>query len=314
MGLYAEKVIQKLLVLFIAMLAGFIAKKTRLIDGKSTKSLSSLLTYITNPCLIIASLQIGYDIKLLSDAGKVLMAGFLIMGSSAVLSTLIFKRVRSHADRSVYQYALTYSNCGFLGYPLLEAMFPENGLFFGVIYVIAYNVLAWTHGVAVMDNSPDHELDLKKVFLNPCLLSTIVSVILFITEIRLPGVILEGVDMVGDMTFPLSMIIIGSLLADKPLRSLFTDIRVVGFSLLKLIVMPLLFLGALYLASPFLGEKLSLICLTLSAVPAASLAAVLAELYGDNSALAAKIVGLTTLLSLFTLPLILMLAQKLLPF
>lgn len=312
MGEYGARVCGKIIVLFMAMIAGYIAKKAKIVDGTSTKALSALLAFITNPCLIVASLQTDCERDVLVTAGRVLVLSFVIHTVMALFSGLVFRRVKKDGDRSVYSFGLMYMNCGFMGYPIMQAMFPDHGLLYGVIYTIPFNLFVWTHGVAVMSGSEKGSISFRKIFLNPGILSTLLASVLFITGVRFPAVITEGLDMVGGMTFPLSMIIIGSLLADIRLLSLITDVKLFLFSLLKLAAVPLAMLGVCVIAGASLDLTVALVCVTMCAAPTASNTAVLAEVYDGNSALAAKLVGITTLYSLLTMPAMLILAENLL--
>ena len=306
MGNYSIRVVQKIIVLFIAMIAGYICKKARIIDKNSTKSLSSMLVYITNPCLIICSLQMDYDSSVLYVAGCVFLLSVVIHSLLAIISHFIFKPVKSRSERSVYSYALTYSNCGYMGYPLMMAIFgDEIGLFYGVIFTTAFNLFTWTHGVIVMSNQP--KIPWKKLIYNPALISVILSMILFLGKIRLPATVNDGLSLVGDMTFPLSMIIIGSLLADMNLLEILRQKKLYLFSLLGLIVAPAVMLAAAYILK--LPEYLSIVGVTMCAAPVAANTAVTAEVYENDSALAARLVGITTLFCLVTMPFMLWLSQ-----
>ena len=308
MGNYSIRVIEKIIVLFIAMIAGFIAKKGKLLNAESTKSLSSLLVYITNPCLIICSLQIDYDKDILIVAGCVFLLSVAIHTFLAIFSHFVFKCVKNRSERSVYTYALTYSNCGYMGYPLLMAIFndtPQLGLFYGVIFTTAFNLFTWTHGVIVMSN--EAKIPWKKLLYNPALISVILSVILFISRIRFPQTVTDGLSLVGDMTFPLSMIIIGSLLADMKLTKIFKQKKLYLFSLLGLIAMPSIMMAVAILLN--LPEYLSIVGITMCAAPVAANTAVTAEVYDNDSALAARLVGITTLFCLVTMPLMLYIYQ-----
>ncbi len=306
MGNYSLRVVEKIIVLFIAMIAGYIAKKGKLLNTESTKSLSSLLVYITNPCLIICSLQMDYDSNVLFVAGCVFLLSVAIHTFLAIFSHLIFKPIKNRNERTVYTYALTYSNCGYMGYPIMMAIFGDDvGLFYGVIFTTAFNLFTWTHGVIVMSN--ESKIPWKKLLYNPALISVILSMILFLCKIRLPDTVNDGLSLVGDMTFPLSMLIIGSLLADMKLLEILKQKKLYLFSLLGLIVMPAIMMGASILLS--LPEYLSIIGITMCAAPVAANTAVTAEVYGNDSALAARLVGITTLFCLVTMPFMLWISQ-----
>ena len=307
MGNYSIRVIQKIIVLFIAMIAGYICKKSKILDGKSTKSLSNMLTYITNPCLILCSLQMEYSSEALVIAGKIFLLSIIIHTVMAIVSHFIFMKNNNHRSRSVYSFALTYANCGYMGYPIMMAIFGDIGLFYGVIFTTVFNLFNWSHGIIVM-NPEKGKLPWKKLIYNPALISVILSVILFIGKIRFPATIIDGLSLVGDMTFPLSMIIIGSLLADMKLLAILKEKRLYIFTLLSLIATPIIMLVFAYILK--LPEYLAIIGITMCAAPAAANTAVTAEVYDNDSALAARIVGITTLFCLITMPLMLWLSQQ----
>lgn len=307
MGNYSIRVLEKIIVLFVVMIAGYIAKKTKICDSKNTKYMSSLLANITNPCLILATLQTERTPEKLKTAFYIILLSLAIHSTVAIASWIIFRKNKNPRRRSVYSFAMTYMNCGFMGYPIMMAIFGnEDGLFYGVIYTVIFNLFCWTHGVLIMDTEKKNGIDWKKM-LNPCIISLITSVILYVTNIRLPIVLYDGIDMIGNMTFPLSMLIIGSLLADMKLKDILKDVNMYLFSLGKLIVLPLIFLIVAYLTR--MPQLYALIGLTMCCTPTATNTAVLAEIYGNESQLAAKIVGVTTLLCIATMPFMLMLSQ-----
>ena len=309
MGNYSIRVIQKIIVLFIAMIAGYICKKSKILDGKSTKSLSNMLTYITNPCLILCSLQMQYSSETLVVAGKIFLLSIIIHTVMAIVSHFIFIKNNNHRSRSVYSFALTYANCGYMGYPIMMAIFGDIGLFYGVIFTTVFNLFNWTHGIIVM-NPEKGKLPWKKLIYNPALISVIISMTLFLSKTMLPVTVKDGLKMVGDMTFPLSMIIIGSLLADMKLINILSHYSVYLFSLLKLIAIPAVMLIIAKLFN--LPEIIAITGLTMCSSPSAANTAVLAEVYDNDSALAARLVGVTTLFCLFTMPFMLWLSEILL--
>ncbi len=303
---YSIRVLQKIIVLFIAMIAGFIVKKAKICDAKSTKALSGILATITNPCLMISSLQLQRTSENLSMTWKILLLSLVIHVSVAIIATFIFKPIKDKRARPVYSFGMTYTNCGFMGFPIMMAIYGDIGLFYGVIYNVIFNLFAWSHGVIMMSGGFDRKTFVKKLF-NPVLMSVFVGFILFIFNIKLPTVLDEGVTMLGDVTFPLSMIIIGSLLADMNFSKIFKDYRLYIFSAIKLFIIP--FTVLLLCKAIGLPEILSVIAVTMTAAPAATNTAVVAELYGGDSEVAAKLVGISTLFCLVSMPLMLKLCE-----
>ncbi len=305
---YSIRVLEKIIVLFIAMIAGFIVKKAKICDAKSTKTLSGILATITNPCLMVASLQIERTPERLKLTGWILLLSLIIHVVVAIIATFMFKPIKEEKARPVFSFGMTYTNCGFMGFPVMMAIFgAEDGLFYGVIYNVIFNLFAWSHGVIMMSGGFDRKTFIKKLF-NPVLMSVFVGFFLFICNIKLPTVLFDGIDMLGDVTFPLSMIIIGSLLADIKFKEIFKDIRLYIFSAIKLFVIP--FAVLLICMAIGLDNTLTIIAVTMTAAPAATNTAVVAELYGADSSVAAKIVGFSTLFCLASMPLMLMLTEK----
>lgn len=310
MGNYSVRVIQKIIVLFIAMIAGYICKKSKILDGKSTKSLSNMLTYITNPCLILCSLQMEYSNETLAIAARVFILSIAIHGIMAIVSHFTFLKNKDHKSRSVYSFALTYANCGYMGYPIMMAIFgDETGLFYGVIFTTVFNLFNWTHGIIVM-NPEKGKLPWKKLIYNPALIAVIVSMTLFLTRTSINPTVKEGLSMLGNMTFPLSMIIIGSLLADMKLIKILSHYSVYLFSVLKLLIIPAVMLVIAMIFD--LPQYIAITGITMCASPSAANTAVLAEVYDNDSALAARLVGVTTLFCLVTMPFMLWLSEILL--
>ncbi len=309
MGDYSSRVIQKIIVLFIVMIAGYICKKSKILDQKSTKALSSMLAYVTNPCLAFCSLQIAYTTDTLKEAVYILILSLIIHSVMAVVTHFSFRFIKDSKSRSVYSFAMMYANCGFMGFPLMVAIFGDIGLFYGVIYTVIFNIFNWTHGIVVMDTQKG-KLPWKKLIFNPTLIAVFIGIGFFIARVQIPATLKEGLTMVGDMTFPLSMIIIGSLLADMKLLKILAKPSVYLFSAVKLLVLPAIMLVAAKLLN--LPEFLAITGVTMCAAPSAATTAVLAEVYDNDSALAARLVGITTLLCLLTMPFMLKLAEKIL--
>lgn len=163
-----------------------------------------------------------------------------------------------------------------------------------------------------MNNGEKIKTDYKKVFFNPGILSTLLGAVLFVSGVRFPLVITEGIDMVGGMTFPLSMIIIGSLMSEIKFADMFKNVKILLFSFIKLVLVPLAMLGICLLAGSSFDFTLSIVCVTMCAAPAAANTVVLAEVYDSDSTLAAKLVGVSTLFCLLTMPALLILAENLL--
>jgi hypothetical protein len=247
---------------------------------------------------------------------KVLLASAILHCSVALISYGVFKVEKRMEQKKVWEFALIFGNCAFLGYPVLEAVFAnpggENpGIFYGAFYTLIFNVFIWTYGVALLQRGrPDsrESNNWRKIFLNIGVIACVIGFLFFLLKINLPPIIGDAVTMVGNMTFPLSMLIIGSLVATFDFKQIFKNGKLYYYTFMKLLAWPLL-VTAICSFLPF-DSHLLLLCVVMASVPAASNCAIFAELYDGDSILSAQCVGLTTLLSMGTIPLNLWIAQN----
>ena len=218
----STSVASKVINLFFVMIMGMVLRKTAILDKKSTSTLSSMLVNITNPFLVICALQKDYDSSLVKNAFIILGLSVFMHVLTAVIGTFSFKFEKVRSKEKIYSFAMIFANCGFLGYPVLQALMgDELGLFYGVFFTLFFNIFCWTYGVVLMNDGKGMAIrDIcKKIFLNPSFISVIVGFCLFMLRIPVPGIIFEGMDYIGNMTFPLSMLIVGSLFCELELKT-----------------------------------------------------------------------------------------------
>lgn len=297
-------VAEKVAVLFLMISVGFGCSKFRVITQRGAAQVTTILMYIVTPCLIVSSLQ--------DTIGTVSMQAIAVASGVAALSdivaiaasTLLF---RKHEDRrkKVLRFALVYSNCGFMGLPLVQAVLGNQGVVYASVYMSVFNVFVWTHGYAMM--SGDGKISLKKIFLNPGVIGLAVGLPLFAFSVHLPDVIEAPLSGFSSLNTPLAMLVIGTYIAKVNLRELFLDKDVYWVSFYRLVLVPAVFLGILALLKP---EPMVLMsCMMLASAPTAGNTVLFAAMYGSDVKLASKAVTITTLLSIFTMPFFAALAQ-----
>ena len=304
----SSAVTEKVIVLFIAMLCGIYARKRKFLDAGSTTALSALLVNITNPLLTIYAFQKPYTPVLLERGLMVFVSSVAVHLAATVLAFLFLRPVKGIDKRTTLTFGTIFSNCGFLGYPVLMALFgamgDENGLFYGAFFTLFFNAYCWTYGVYLMNNGmglPMREL-MKKVFLNPGILATVIGFLLFISPITLTeGVLYDAFKMVGDMTFPLSMFITGSLLSQVDFKAMLCDKALWLYSFVKLLVFPAIGLAVCVIFP--IPKLYAYVIVTMCAMPGASNTAIMSDLYHKDRDTAARCVGLSTFLAMFTIPL-----------
>lgn len=294
------EVIKQVIVLFIILIVGIYARKMKYINKEITNGLCNLLLNITLPLLIIASFLVKYSKEKLINAAMVLLFSFVMHIILMIFSKFIYSK-SPEKQKSVLNFMTVFSNSGFMGYPVLMCIYPKDGVFYGSVYNIAFNFFMFTYGVAVFSGEKDLK-NLKKLILNPAIISIFIGFILFAFSIKLPDVVVSAINSVGNITSPLSMLIIGSMLAEVSIKGVFAGTSLYIGSFFRLIFAPLI--TFFILKTIGVNSIVLNVLVILEAMPSAANTAVMAEQYGGDSLFASRCIFVTTLLSIFTIPLI----------
>ncbi|WP_066022418.1 MULTISPECIES: AEC family transporter [Clostridium] len=291
-------VINQVTMLTLMMIVGIILRKAKIITDEVNKALSTILINVTMPCMILYSFNFKFSMSMLKNAIMILFYSIAIHVFLIVLSKLLYFKSED-SKKKVFEFATIFSNCGFVGYPVVQGIFGNVGVFYTSIFTIPFNVFMWSYGIMIFTG----EKDLKKVWKNVVnipLISIFLGVLMFIFSVPLPKVLTQTLSSIGNMTTPISMFIIGAMLADVELKEVFKGLDVYYMNFIKLIGAPLL----VYLILKLLGTNniVLCICVILVAMPTGSLVGVFAERYNGNKAVASKCVFLTTVLSMITIP------------
>jgi len=295
-------VINKMLELFLILGLGYISVKTKITSQKFGTQLSRLILDITLPCLIIASVA-----TMPSDTNK---NDVLLMFIIAVLFYVIMPFVAyfitrillvKKEERNLYMYMTIWSNVGFMGFPVIASIFGGGAIFYATIFNLVFGLSNYTLGVMLMSGEGKKALNLKNL-LSSGMISSLVAVTLFATNIKLPDILNNTMKTVGDTTTPLAMIVIGISLAGIAIKSVFSEVRLYPYVIIKQILLPLAAWLVLknIIASPFILG----IVIIIIAMPVATTSVLFANIYGNNVELATKGVFITTLASIITIPLI----------
>ncbi|MBV7276944.1 AEC family transporter [Clostridium sp. PL3] len=295
-------VIDQVAILFIIMAIGIIARKKKILTDEVKKGVTDLILNITLPFMIIASFNQKFSMDMLVNAGAILIFSTSIHTISYFISKILY--FKSTDDRkSVLRYLTVFSNAAFMGYPVLEAMYGKIGVFYASIYCIPVRVFMWTLGVMLFTSKKEGNY-LKQIFFNPGIIAVIIGSIPFSLSIQFPIIISNTLNMMGNMTTPLSMLMVGSMIADADIKKIFEGTVFYG-AFVRLIMIPIVVLTVLKLIG-IRGELLG-VTVVLTAMPAASFTAILAGKFHANEVFASKCVFVSTLLSIVTIPLILLL-------
>lgn len=299
--------LQQMTVMFLMMAVGYLCYKKQILTEEVSKKVSAIVVNVANPCMILSSALTDQQMRgkelLQTLAIVALMYVFLLVVAQLLPKIL---RIRKES-RGAYAAMTVFANIGFMGFPVLAAMYGNGALLYGAVFQIPFNILIYTYGVAVLTRKPDAcgkaGLDrieiLKKIF-NIGVIACIAAMLIYFLRIPIPSFLQAFITNLGNLTAPLSMMIIGASLAQMPLKALFLDKKLLLFSMVKLLILPAVWMLMVNRVAE--QEILRGVCLVMMATPAGSMTAMLAQQYGGDYETASRGVALTTVLSVITMP------------
>lgn len=299
--------LQQMTVMFLMMAVGYLCYKKQILTEEVSRKVSAIVVNVANPCMILSSALTDQQMRgkelLQTLAIVALMYVFLLVVAQLLPKIL---RIRKES-RGAYAAMTVFANIGFMGFPVLAAMYGNGALLYGAVFQIPFNILIYTYGVAVLTRRPDAggkaELDrieiLKKIF-NIGVIACIAAMLIYFLRIPIPSFLQAFITNLGNLTAPLSMMIIGASLAQMPLKELFLDKKLLLFSMVKLLILPAVWMLMVNRVAE--QEILRGVCLVMMATPAGSMTAMLAQQYGGDYETASRGVALTTVLSVITMP------------
>lgn len=294
-------------IMLLYLFPGYLLVRTKCVRPEAIRGFASLLMYVCQPFLTVYAFQkISFTPHRLGQIAAVFGLGLLIMGLTLTVFALLFRKRREDVRYRVANLAAAFGNCTFIGLPLVEALLPDvpEAAAFSMAFFLAMSVLGWTVGSTLITRDIGYCRPLK-VLLNPAVLSMFVALPLFIFHVVLPDPLLQAVTLLGKMSTPLCMLIVGMRLATVPIRRVFTDRIALLSAAVKQIAVPLLTL--LIVTVLPLSQELRTVVYILSCCPVAAVVLTFAELLGEGQDSAADSVLLGTLCSIVTLPVMLLL-------
>lgn len=294
------------LVMLAYSIPGFLLVKFRKAPASAISAFATYLVYVCTPLQIVYAMQqIDYSPYMLAYMGIALGVSLVTMGGTLGIVYFVLRKRQEEVPYRICVTAASLGNVGFIGLPLLQALMPEYPQMqaFASMFFLALNVLMWTLGSWITSRDKRY-MSVKKVFLNPASIAVAVGLVLFFGRVRLTGQVGGMVELMGRMATPMCMLILGMRLATVPLKAIFTNpVQYVAVGL-KLIVFPLVTL-ALCSLLPVERDFVRGV-FVLSCVPVGNLVLSFAEMLGEGQDVAANVVLLSTMLSMITIPLMLM--------
>lgn len=288
------------------ILPGFLVCKFKKASAEHLSSMSGVLIYVCSPCMVLSCfLPLEFSWEHLRGMGVMFVVTLVLQGLFAGMIYLLIRKKSHEARFRLLSVACTLGNVGFFGLPVIRALFPDHPelLCYNVVNMITMNILIFTLAVFCLTGKKEY-MSLRAAVCNPAIASFTVGFLIWITGANsyVPSLVTGGIDLVGKMTAPFCMIILGIRLATVPFKSLFAKPMVYLVCFGKLIAFPLFCFALMYFLP--LDPLIKATVLILSATPGASVVFNLAEIYDSEADLSANCVLLTTLLCFLTIPLV----------
>ncbi len=286
--------------MFIYVVTGIIMAKTKILKHEGRSSFINLLLDITLPCMILNSFNVDIGIDELLSAGKIMIISS-VLTLIAWLLAKVFWRNEPPNRRAVLEFSTLFSNAGNAGMPIVASVFGAQGVFYASFYLLPVRILIWTVGLSLFVDEQDNRKKLLLLLKTPSVDVVFIGIALMFLPFKLPGVLSTAIKNIGDMTGPLSMMIIGAALGESDIRSAF-ELGAFKLTALRLAILPVLYMVLLRLAG--VETLLWEVAVVLTAMPAAANTEIFAEMYGKDYHFAARCVVVSTIISLFSVPLL----------
>ena len=291
-------VLAEMLVILFAIAAGYGANRLGYLGGETDQKLSRLILNITMPAMIVAAVITGEELPEISAILSILEVGvvFYVLEFAFVLT--VPKLLPGTAgQKGVYRYTLAFPNVGFIGYPVAVALYGEGALFYAAILALPFNLLSYSLGPLMLAGAGRFRW---RQLLSPCIVASVLGLVLALTRLRPPAMVGEMLDFVGSITVPLSLLVVGSLLAHMSPGKVLRSPKLWVLSVLRLLVMPALLclvLRGMHIEAMVLG-----IAVSQMGMPAAVHGTLLSMEYGGDTEAMAQVTFLTTLGAIVTIP------------
>lgn len=292
-------VLSRVLSIFILIIVGYVARKSKVLDQALVRGLSGFVLNVALPFTIVASFDRTIPRSALPDLGRVALWAVAVHAFGIGFSSLAYRSFEERA-RKVLSYVTVFSNCAFMGFPVAESVFGKIGVMYASVYSIVFQIFIWTYGVSLFSGARSME-QFKKALLNPGNISVLIGIAIWILPFDLPKAITGSISIMSNVTTPLSMVIVGATLADVPLKGLLKGKELWIGTLVRLVATPLVVLAFMKLVGA--NDLPAKVAAFLTSMPAAAQTVIFAERYQSDVGLASRMVFITTVISVATIPL-----------
>jgi malate permease and related proteins len=298
-------------IMFGLMAVGWVAYRVKWLGAEALRGLTNLLLFLVAPAVIIQAFQRPFDAARLRSIGIVFVIDLVAFAITIAVARALMNRrlVPDHAMRVALQFGTVYSNAGFIGIPLTQALLGSDGVFYAVTYIAAYTVYVWTHGISLFGHEHVRpSMKIRRVLLNPGIISILIALPLYILSVHIPSPASDVVGYLAAMNTPLSMIVVGVNIAAFSLRSIFSDKFVWLGTLARNIIIPALFIVLLgFLPIDPVARMAILISVS---TPVGAFLVIFSVRHDQDTRFATRLLCLSTLMCVITLPVALVVAGR----
>lgn len=299
--------LEVMVILVIIVVLGYAARKLGYMGGEFDKKLSSIVVDITCPCLVLSSVM-GDEMPDRNLISPLLAVGFATYIVLTVVALTLPKLIsKDHDEQGIIGFATMFGNVGFFGYPIVASIFGHQAVFYAALLNMPNTFFIFTVGVMLVKGEYTIKTFNPKVLLSPALLGAIIAAVIVAIGFHTPKLVAEPIRLVGNITVPASLMIIGSAMANLPVKEIMGNGKVYATTFCRLGVVPV----ALYFLFHYCGVSpmVNNINTAVIAMPCASFGTMFCLKYNRDVNLMTEITFITTVASIITIPLITMLFQ-----
>lgn len=294
-------ILNQILIMFILMLIGYVLYKKKWINDVGTKQMCTILMYVCTPCIIISAFEKEFKIEELKALLMVLLLSTITIVGSLIIGKIFLKK-----DNTLGCFSIGFSNAGFIGIPLVQNVLGIEAVFYLTAYLAVFNIISWSYGIYLITGDKK-SITIKKCFINPAFIGTALGLIVFIFGIDIQSDFKVVINHICNINTPLAMIVLGTYVAKFKLSEIFTNKTTYIVSFLRLILAPIAVIQFLKYIN--IDLEIKLVLLIASSAPVGASVSIFAQQYGGDYEYGAKMVSLSTLLCLITIPCMLILGQ-----
>lgn len=292
--------------LFTLIIVGFISVKTKAVSSTASSLLSKLENNIFIPCLVLGTFISNFTVEKLSVAGRFFAVGAVVILITTPLAVLLARLCsKDRYIQNIYTYGLAFSNFGFMGNAVVEALFPDIFMEY-LIFVLPFWIMIYVWGVPELLVPSDKEIrtvkDRLKALINPMFIAMLIGMAVGISGIKVPPFLNSAIGTLGDCMSPVAMLITGMTIAKIDLKKAFKNITVYIISVIRLLIIPAAAIALLMFIPIDEGLAMCIICSL--AMPLGLNSIVVPSAYGSDTTVAAGMALISHILSCASIPVV----------